>query len=107
MTTTMVVEPLESTVEPVDMGRQIENFLDHIATERGFSPNTAGAYRNDLRQFLGFLKERDVRDWDLDLETLHAYQVWLLERRYADTTLARKIAAVRSFLNFLRADGVL
>lgn len=89
------------------MPEQIDNFLDHIAAERGFSPNTAGAYRNDLRQFLGFLRDRKIDSWFLEPETLHGFQVWLLERRYADTTLARKIAAVRSFLNFLRLDGVI
>ena len=89
------------------LGGQIDNFLDHIAAERGFSPNTAGAYRNDLRQFVSFLGDRGVRDWGLQPETLQAFQLWLLERRYADTTLARKIAAVRSFLNFLRTDGVI
>ncbi|HZT95478.1 MAG TPA: site-specific tyrosine recombinase XerD [Chloroflexota bacterium] len=87
--------------------QQIDSFLDHLAAERGFSANTAGAYRNDLKQFAAFLADRDATIWMLDPETLHAYQVWLLERRYADTTLARKIAAVRSFLNFLRQDGVI
>lgn len=97
--------PLATQAPP--LGRQIENFLDHIAAERGFSPNTAGAYRNDLRQFVAFLTERGVTDWSLEPETLHAFQMSLLERKYADTTLARKIAAVRSFLNFLRADGII
>jgi integrase/recombinase XerD len=91
-----------------EMQAQIDNFLDHIAAERGFSPNTAGAYRNDLRQFVAFLQDRHVSSYTaIDPDTLHAFQLWLLERRYADTTLARKIAAVRSFLNFLRADGVI
>lgn len=85
----------------------ITSFLDHVAAERGFSSNTAGAYRNDLRQFMGFLAERGVADRSPEPATLQAFQIWLLERRYADTTLARKIAAVRSFLNFLRAEGVI
>ncbi len=89
------------------VGSHIDGFLDHLAAERGFSANTAGAYRNDLKQFAAFLSERRVNTWSLDPETLHAYQISLLERRYADTTLARKIAAVRSFLNFLRADGII
>jgi integrase/recombinase XerD len=89
------------------MQEQVDNFLDHIAAERGFSSNTAGAYRNDLRQFLAFLQDRGITSYSgIDPDTLHAFQISLLERRYADTTLARKVAAVRSFLNFLRADGV-
>lgn len=89
------------------MPGHIDNFLDHIAAERGFSPNTAGAYRNDLRQFVAFLGDAGVSTWALEPETLHSFQISLLQRRYADTTLARKIAAVRSFLNFLRAEGII
>ncbi len=89
------------------MEGQIQNFLDHVASERGFSPNTAGAYRNDLKQFLGFLHEQEVDDWSIEPEVLRTFQIWLLDRRYADTTLARKIAAVRSFLNFLRSEGII
>ena len=86
--------------------QQIRDFLDYIEGERGFSVNTAGAYRNDLTQFAGFLQDIGQDGWDLDRETLQRYRSFLYERRYADTTVARKIAAVRSFLHFLEAEGV-
>ncbi|MBV9279502.1 MAG: site-specific tyrosine recombinase XerD [Chloroflexi bacterium] len=85
---------------------QIDNFLQYIAAERGFSANTAGAYRNDLTQFAGFLGGCGRESWDLDRDILQRYRSFLHERRYADTTVARKIAAVRSFLHFLQAEGV-
>ncbi len=85
---------------------QIDNFLQYIAAERGFSANTAGAYRNDLTQFAGFLGSTGQEGWDLTRETLQRYRSYLYERRYADTTVARKIAAVRSFLHFLEAENV-
>lgn len=86
---------------------QIDNFLQYIAAERGFSANTAGAYRNDLNQFAEFMHDAGRDGWELDKEILQRYRSYLYERRYADTTVARKIAAVRSFLHFLQADGVL
>jgi integrase/recombinase XerD len=106
------MRPISAGASDRSIDGQIDNFLDHIASERGFSPNTAGAYKNDLRQFLEFLRERlgDDREPEVDAidpDVLQAYQVWLWQRRYADTTMARKIAALRSFLNFLRSDGVL
>jgi integrase/recombinase XerD len=89
-----------------DLDVQIDNFLQYIDAERGFSSNTSGAYRNDLTQFAGFLRDIGHRDWDLNRETLQRYRSFLYDRRYADTTVARKIAAVRSFLHFLEAEGV-
>jgi len=86
---------------------QIDNFLQYVAAERGFSANTAGAYRNDVSQFAGFLEDNGRIEWDLDREILQQYHMFLLKRKYADTTVARKIAAVRSFLHFLQAEGVI
>jgi len=85
---------------------QIDNFLRYIAAERNFSPNTAGAYGNDLNQFAGFLEADGVRNWELNREVLQRFRTFLYDRRYADTTVARKIAAVRSFLHFLEDEGV-
>lgn len=84
---------------------QIDNFLQFIAAERGQSVNTAGAYRNDLTQFAEFMQLSGRDGWILDREILQRYRTNLYERRYADTTVARKIAAVRSFLHFLKAEG--
>ncbi len=86
---------------------QIDNFLNFIAAERGRSLNTAGAYRNDLTQFNEFLRTAGIVGWEIDRVTLQRYHTFLYERRYADTTVARKVATVRSFLHFLQNEGIL
>jgi integrase/recombinase XerD len=86
---------------------RIDDFLQFIAAEKGMSDNTAGAYRNDLCQFADFMRAGGRVSWDLDRDVLQRYRTDLYERRYADTTVARKIAAVRSFLHFLKAEGIL
>jgi integrase/recombinase XerD len=86
---------------------QIDNFLQFVAAERQFSPNTAAAYRNDLTQFADFMQGAGRDGWYLDREILQRYRSFLYERRYADTTVARKIAAIRSFLHFLKGEGIL
>ncbi|HZU14241.1 MAG TPA: site-specific tyrosine recombinase [Chloroflexota bacterium] len=85
---------------------QIDNFLQYIAAERGFSPNTAAAYRNDLSQFAAFLEDEGHADGAIDGEVLQRYPLYLRGRYSADTTRARKIAAVRSFLHFLEGEGL-
>jgi len=42
------------------MQRDIERFLRVLETERGFSVNTIFAYRNDLTQFLAFLRGEEI-----------------------------------------------
>ncbi len=97
------------------MDRDITAFLQHLIVEKGFSQNTAEAYRNDLNQFWEFLQRRrngngsangDYPWSSVDLDSFNDYIVELRGRKgYRDTTTARKIAAIRSFFGFLFENG--
>ncbi len=97
------------------MDREISSFLQHLVVEKGFSTNTAEAYRNDLNQFWEFLQARRGRGatgpypWaSVELNLLNEYIVDLRGRKgYRDTTTARKVAAIRSFFGFLFENGVI
>ncbi|MFW6075720.1 MAG: tyrosine recombinase [Chloroflexota bacterium] len=81
----------------------IEQFLEHLQDDKSFSANTIAAYRNDLGQFASFLNGNLGRgDWrEIGEDDLRAYMLDLRERGYANSTIARKTAAVRSFCNYL------
>ena len=99
------------------MDRDITAFLQHLIVEKGFSQNTAEAYRNDLNQFWEFLQKRrngssngssngDYPWSSVNLDSFNDYIVELRGRKgYRDTTTARKIAAIRSFFGFLFENG--
>ncbi|MFN3975355.1 MAG: site-specific tyrosine recombinase XerD [Dehalococcoidia bacterium] len=91
------------------MREQIDAFLEHLAVEKGASPNTIAAYRNDLNQLMEFLTTQErITHWpQVDMGVLTRFVLWLLEKRYTTTTLARRIAAVKSLLHFLVREGVL
>ncbi len=91
------------------MENQVARFLEQLETDRGFSNNTISAYRNDLRQFLSFVQqELNMESWpELSETQLTSYVLHLREREYARSTIARKVAAVKSFCHFLVRDGIL
>ncbi|GBD11407.1 Tyrosine recombinase XerD [bacterium HR23] len=91
------------------MKEQIDAFLEHLAVERGASPHTISAYCNDLHQLLDFLtaQEHIVQWTQVDLGVLTRFVLWLMAKGYTNTTLARRVAAVKSFLHFLVREGVL
>lgn len=91
------------------MEQQVARFLEQLETERGFSNNTISAYRNDLRQFLSFMEStQKMQSWqELTESQLTSYVLNLREREYARSTIARKVAAVKSFCHYLVRDGVL
>jgi len=102
-----------SLVKETGMGEEIHSFLNHLSVEKGFSENTVNAYRNDLNQLASFVEETATfqggkPEWStVDRNLLISYILDLKERNYAPATIARKVAAVKSFFGFLVADGLL
>lgn len=93
------------------MQQQIEDFLTFMSAERNAAANTISAYRNDLDQFQQFLGSVGVNGQGpslrrVDEPMLQDYIGVLRGREYKDATVARKIAAVKSFFSFLTAEGV-
>lgn len=89
------------------MEEQITAFLQHLADKRGLSVNTSSAYRTDLDQFAAFLKERGVTTWAaVSHDDMLSFLLYLRERRYANSTVARRTAAVKSFYAFLHTQNV-
>jgi integrase/recombinase XerC len=89
---------------------EAEDFLRHLADERQLSPNTLKAYRRDLGQLESFLCDylgRDGWAWsdpEVDRLALRAFLGWLSREGLAKRTIARKLAAARTFFSFLHAE---
>jgi integrase/recombinase XerD len=92
------------------MQRKVEEFLTYIRIEKAYSDNTLAAYRNDLNQFVAFLESQKdtITGWNqVTKDTLLQYLMYMREREYASSSVARKLAAVRSFFHFLQREGVI
>ncbi|HIE39019.1 MAG TPA: tyrosine recombinase [Anaerolineae bacterium] len=89
------------------MRATVEAFLEHLGREKGASVHTIVAYRNDLNQFLDRLAACGVTSWqEVTRQHVAGFLQWLQESAYAVSTVARKVAAVRSFFHFLVGQGV-
>ncbi len=91
------------------MKESIENFLHYLAVEKGYSEHTISAYRNDLTGLADFAsKDKSVSSWvNFNRQTMLSYMLHLKERGYVATTIARKVAATRSFFSFMVAEGLI
>ena len=103
--------PTPATGLPVTLEQGLADFLTHLGVERNSSIQTVKSYREDLTQALGFVREHvkkdsvEPRDWSV--RNLRAFVAWLHTQGYAKSTIARRLAATRSFGKFLCRDGVL
>jgi integrase/recombinase XerD len=84
------------------MEEQVQRFLDYIVEEKGYSSNTLAAYRNDLSQFLEFVKPK-VASWEEVTHHLIMNYIMVMksDQEYASSTVARKVAAIKSFFHHL------
>ncbi len=90
--------------DPVDrkvMPRDAEEYLSHLAIERGLGTNTVSAYRRDLTDYFRFLAGRDPSP-----EAMDGFMAYLHGRELARSTIARRVAAVRGLYRFLITEGM-
>lgn len=94
------------------MDDHIGHFLNFMSVEKGASGNTVAAYKNDLQQFDSYLTgintNGKLRDWEkLGRDAIVDYLLTLRRRNYAEATVARKVAAIKSFFQYLQAEGTI
>lgn len=95
------------------MEEDIKSFLGYLAGEKKYSKNTLAAYKNDLSQLDEYAKSQspassaDFSGPKLNAQILSGYLQNLRARRYTPSTVARKIAAAKSFLKFMVNRGKL
>lgn len=96
------------------MDVHIGHFLTFMSVEKGASGNTVAAYKNDLQQFDSFITSLNgnsngkVRDWDkTERDLIVEYLLALRKKNYAEATVARKVAALKSFFQYLQAEGTI
>jgi len=91
------------------MRKSLQDFLVFLSVEKGASGNTVAAYRNDLQQLADFIDAKPGGDgWQAtDRTIIQDFILDLKQRGYTETSVARKVAAVRSFFAFLTAEGAI
>ncbi|MBR1424342.1 tyrosine recombinase [bacterium] len=80
----------------------LENFRSYILVEKNFSKHTAKAYYSDIMSLLIWLGE--TRCEDVNFAKLRDYLHFMQKFNYRKTTVARKIASIRTFYKFLNRE---
>ena len=85
------------------MKQHIEHFVKYLLYERNASPQTIRSYRNDLellQQFLTPPGEATMPLGELDHRVVREFVSWLYDRKMQKASVARKLAALRTFFKF-------
>jgi integrase/recombinase XerC len=95
------------------MNDHLKAFVAYLRLNRNASPHTIRAYESDIGQFLAFIAASVERPRgalvarDLDATAVRTFVAELGRRGDARSSMARKLSGVRTFLRYLRREGVL
>lgn len=85
------------------MTDHVQDFIHYMIVERGLSKNTVDSYRRDLSQYVLFMENvENIKEINsIQRANIIGYLLHLKETGKAPTTIARNIASIRSFHQFL------
>ncbi|HLN64609.1 MAG TPA: site-specific tyrosine recombinase XerD [Symbiobacteriaceae bacterium] len=84
------------------MKKLIHEFINYLSVERGLAMNTLESYGRDLRQYSEFLETDDEPELDaVSRTTIVNYLMYLQSQGKATATIARRLAALKAFYQFL------
>jgi integrase/recombinase XerC len=96
------------------MEQLVEQFFEHLRYERNVSAHTLRNYRIDLEQFLQHLSGNDAKKKrttppveEIDHLTIREWLATLHSAHKSKSSIARKLAALRTFFQFLVREGML
>jgi integrase/recombinase XerD len=102
---------VQTAVATPTLDRAIDEYLDHLAVERGLSPATIRAYRADLADFRA--ARGTVTGWDRSADAAVDYLAARTQRGrpgepgLAPTSLRRRAAALKGFYRFAYGEGLI
>ena len=82
------------------MDTNAQNFLQFLKTEKGYSEHTLKNYAIDLREFFLFLGAKALAA--VSYLEVRAFLAVLKDKNYSKSTIARKLACIRSCFKYLR-----
>ena len=82
-----------------DSKQDLEDFKSYIIAEKNFSKHTAKAYCSDILSFLVWMDEQSCED--INFSKVREYLHFIHKFNYKKTTIARKIASLRTVYKYL------
>ena len=91
----------------------LNEFIDTLHAEKGYSPHTCRAYRIDISEFIGFTAGADISEEtnaekvflerlaSIDKISVRNYLAYLVKTRKSKRTIARKLSSLKAFFNYL------
>lgn len=90
------------------MKTYLDKFFKFLEVEMNASTHTIINYKNDLKQAIDFFQKENCTDiFSITHQIIRKFLAYLKEKEYKKTSIVRKLAALKSFFNFLLREEYL
>lgn len=85
----------------------IDSFIGYLRVERNYSAHTLRAYEKDLKAFKEYVARIDesLCFWEADADVVRSWVASLIDAGAAPSSVCRRLSTLRTFFDFLRAEG--
>lgn len=88
-----------------NISSEVASFLDYATVEKGLAPNSILSYGRDLRKFAGHLYQKKLAIDQVRHEDIRNFLETLYRQGLSSRSVARELAALRHFFQFLVKEG--
>lgn len=84
-----------------------EEYLIYLKIERDLADNSVKSYQRDINQYIHFLEEQGINDWDkVDRYDIVLFLQHLKENKKSNNSIIRMTSSLRQFHQFLRQEKI-
>lgn len=84
------------------MEKILNKFIEYLENQKNYSKNTIKSYRKDIKQFINFLKEEKIDDFEnVSYDEFVKFIGKLKLNNFKEKSIGRKVASIKSFYKFL------
>ncbi|HEY0828930.1 MAG TPA: site-specific tyrosine recombinase XerD [Bacilli bacterium] len=90
------------------MKKQLQLFIHYLSVERGLARNTLEAYERDISQYIDYLLDQGIQNFDETTKIqILDYLLLMKQKKRASATISRNMVSIRSFYQFLVRERML
>lgn len=83
------------------MNKDFSDFFDYLKYQRDYSEYTINNYKLDIKDFLEYCDNKKINKKDVDYDLVKEYLMYLYNKKYAKSTVSRRLSSLRSFYKYL------
>lgn len=85
--------------------KELEKYLKYLEYQKNYSTHTIENYKQDITEYLEYIDEKDIKLYKINYEQIRDYLKYLNNKKDINSTISRKISALRGFYKYLQNNN--